>query len=552
MALIRLWTLGALALVAADAPARAAGPSAVPGKPTTTPAYARDADALAARVDRLLAASWKKNGVLPAPAAHDAEFLRRVYLDLAGRLPPVAEARRFLDDPSPDKRLRLVERLLDGPNYVNHFTNVWRSLLLPEANTSFQTRFLAPGFETWVRKQLVANAPYDVMVRELLTAPVGNGQPGPFPNGTTPLGYYLAKELKPENLAASSARLFLGIKIECAQCHNHPFAVWKRDQFWGYAAFFSGIRGQNQGDFVAPGNEVPDRRELTIPGTEKVVQASFPDGSKPAWKGKRSTRATLADWMTRADNPYFARAAANRLWAHFFGSGLIDPVDEIAGADHQAAQPEVLDELARALAEHRFDLKFLMRAIAATRAYQLTSAATDRTQDEPGQFARMAVKGLSAEQLYDSLAEATGFRDGAPQPGPFFQGNNGARAAFVARFGNTNDKPTEVQTSILQALSLMNGRVVADATSLERSETLAAVVDAPFLDTAGRVEALYLATLARKPTPRELSRLLHFIETAQAAPASGSASGAGDERYKLALADVLWALLNSSEFFLNH
>jgi hypothetical protein len=162
----------------------------------------------------------------------------------------------------------------------------------------------------------------------------------------------------------------------------------------------------------------------------------------------------------------------------------------------------------------------------------------------------MAVKGLTAEQLYDSVAEATGFRDGGPQRGPFFPGNNTARSEFVAKFGGAADRPTEVQTSILQALSLMNGRVVADATSLERSETLAAVLDAPFLDTPGRVEALYLATLSRKPTPRELSRLVHFVERAESAPAENP--GEREKHYKHALADVLWALLNSSEFFLNH
>src|SRR5262249_3798651 len=134
----------------------------------------------------------------------------------------------------------------------------------------------------------------------------------------------LAKEMKPENLAASSARLFLGIKMECAQCHNHPFAEWKREQFWGYAAFFAGVRGQVRDDFVNPLQEAPERRELTIPGSDKVVQAAFPNGAKPQWKRKTGTRTTLADWVTAADNPYFARAAVNRLWSHFFGRGLIE------------------------------------------------------------------------------------------------------------------------------------------------------------------------------------------------------------------------------------
>ncbi|HEY7424953.1 MAG TPA: DUF1549 domain-containing protein, partial [Gemmataceae bacterium] len=306
--------------------------------PAATPD--KDVAALAAKIDQALAAGWDANKVQPAAQASDAEFVRRVYLDLAGRIPSAAEVRQFLDDKRSDKRQRLVVQLLDGPRYVTHFTNVWRALLLPETTSSLQVQLQAGGFETWLRTKLQQNTPYDALVRELLTAPMGGRGRNPFggpQNGTpSPVAFYLAKEVKPENLAAAASRLFLGVKIECAQCHNHPFAEWKREQFWSFAAFFAGLQRQGQGDFVGAG------RELTIPGTERVVQAAFLDGQQPKWKDNTSPRATLAEWMTNKDNPYFARAAVNRAWGYFFGTGIVDPVDEMIGGEHAPSHPELL------------------------------------------------------------------------------------------------------------------------------------------------------------------------------------------------------------------
>jgi hypothetical protein len=515
--------------------------------PAATPS-ALDPAALAARVDAHLAAGWSGAGVQPAPRCHDPEFVRRVYLDLAGRIPSVAEVRAFLDDTRADKRRRLVDTLLDGPRYVTHFSRVWRSLLLPEVTTSPQIRFQGPSFEAWLRKHLVANSGYDVMVRDLLSAPVG-GPGGPFnrQGGPNPQSFYMAKEVKPENLAAATSRLFLGFRLECAQCHNHPFARWKKEQFWAFAAFFAGLQRQGAGDFFFPTGEKPDRHEITLPNTERVVQAAFPDGTRPKWKDKQSARQTLADWVTSAQNPYFARAAVNRLWCYFLGTGLVDPVDEMVGAEYAPSHPELLDELARQFAAHRFDLKYVIRALTATQAYQRTSARTHPSQDDPKQFARMPLRGLSAEQLYDSVAEATGFREQGGNQG-FFP--RGPRVDFQTLFAAGGDKPTDHHTSILQALAVMNGRLTADATDLEKSVTLAAVGDAPFLDTAGRVEALFLAALARRPTPKELTRCISYIE--RGGPAGAATTGDAEKRYQRALADVFWAILNTGEFMLNH
>jgi hypothetical protein len=508
--------------------------------------------AAAARIDQLLAARWVRAEIQPAQPTDDAEFCRRIYLDLAGRIPSVAEARAFLADKAPDKRSRLVDTLLNGPRYVTHFKTVWRSIMLPETNSMFQGRFLTPSFEEWLKKQLANNVRYDDMARALLTTPIGNnGMQRAFaPAGQgepTPVAYYLAKEVKPENLAAGTARLFLGVRLECAQCHNHPFATWKREQFWSYAAFFSGLQSTTRDDFITSTGDSASKREITIPGLDKVVQATFLDGKAPQWKDNVSTRKTLADWVTAADNPYFARATVNRLWFNFFGTGLVDPVDEMVGAETIDSAPDVLDALAREFVAHRYDLKHLVRVIVNTRAYQLTSTKPDQNTDDPHLFARMAVRGMTAEQLYDSITQATGYADQVP-PGPRGPFNASPRDEFLARFAGQGERPTESQTSILQALSLMNGRIVSDVTSLERSETLAAVLDAPFLDTPGRIETLYLATLSRQPRPKETARLVKFIDTTVAAAPSADK----EKAYKQAVSDVLWALLNNGEFILNH
>jgi hypothetical protein len=534
-----------------------ADPPAREDKPAQA-AKARDARALAAKIDQHIAAGWEAAKVKPAAVADDAEFLRRVYLDLAGRIPSVSEARAFLKDTAADKRERVVEELLDRPLYARHFSNVWRQLLLPEALTSIQVRAQSQGFEEWLRKELSRNVGYDQLARDLLTTPVGGNDPRQpvalVLNGgdPSPLAFYLAKELQPENLAAGTARVFLGVRVECAQCHNHPFADWKREQFWGYAAFFAGVQSQRRGDFALPAPEKPELRELKIAGTDKVVQATFLDGTKPEWKEKMSGRAALAEWMTRPDNPYFARAGVNRLWFYFFGTGLIDPVDEMVGGESTNSHPELLDELAKDFADHQFDMKYLIRAITTSKAYQLSSAATDKSQDDAHTFARMPLRGMTPEQLFDSVAEAVGYREAGPvNPRGAILGNpNTPRGQFLSRFASQSEKVTESQTSILQALALMNGNFIADATRLDarQSSLLDSLVSFPAGTTASRIETLYLATLSRKPRLKEAERMLQFVESGGAAKTDKPT----DEQKNAALADVLWALLNSSEFIVNH
>jgi len=502
---------------------------------------------LAARIDHWIAAKWHDNAVKPAAPTDDAEFVRRVYLDLAGRIPRVSEVRDFLADTAPDKRERLCERLLDSARYVQHFTNTWTDILLPATNDP-NLRFLTTGFRAWVEKQVRENSPYDQTVRDLLTvgvptAPVGR-EVARAPANVSPAAFYQANEQKPENLAASTSRLFLGIQVECAQCHDHPFSSWKRTQFWEFAAFFSGVQvGQRAVVPNPPGPQTtPAGRSIKIPETDKVALARYLTGEEPRWEANVDARITLANWVTARDNPYFARTAANRIWAHFFGLGLSDPVDEEATADNPISHPELLQELSEQFVAHNFDVKFLIRAITLSKSYQLSSEQTDASQDSPRLFARMAIRGLTPEQLYDSLAMATGYRDPTPPAQQQFAAFNGntPRGEFLARF-DSRDKRTEKQTSILQALALMNGKFIADATSIERSTTLATIAEVPFMDTAERIETLFLATLSRLPRTTERERFVAYV-------ARGGVSG--DERK--ALADVFWTLLNSSEFILNH
>jgi len=489
---------------------------------------------LAARIDQLIGARLKEEKVSPAPVTDDAAFIRRVYLDLAGRIPNILEVRDFLDDDRPDKRRIWVDQLLRGlrkgdhnDTYTDHFAAVWRNQLLPNADSE-QGIYLVYSFETWLRKQIHDNVPYDQLVRNIITGASAGGD-------ASAQAFYQANENKPENLAAATARLFLGVKLECAQCHHdRSGGNWSRNDFWQFAAFFADVTGM-------PSRNDKGEPQITIPNINRTVTARYLGGGKPTIEPGESPRVTLAKWLTSPENAHFSRAAANRVWAYLFGTGLVEPVDE-RGDHNPPSHAELLDDLARQFALNKFDLKYLLRAIVLSQTYQRSSATTQAGQDDLRLFARAAVRGLSPEQIFDSLAEATEYKQNAPDTPPqqFGDGRRTPRQQFIDRFAN-HDKRTEAQTTILQALHLMNGSFMARATSLDQNKTLATIADASRIDTTRRLETLYLVALTRKPTEAELKRLVPYVE-----------KGGPSRNPRKALADVFWALLNSSEFILNH
>jgi hypothetical protein len=499
-------------------------------------ASAGDSRDLTAKIDHHIEAAWKANGAMPAARADDAEFLRRIYLDLAGRIPTVYELRRFLDDKSSDKRAKEIDKLLDGPGFVQHFATIYRREWLPQTLTNPQLQFFGMQFEIFMRKQLKSGRRYDQIVRDLVTVPPTGLMTGNEPGAAGAIAFLAVNELKPENIASATARLFLGVKVECAQCHDHPFDAYTREQFWEFTAFFAGLQPTSLRGNRAP-SEALEIRSVMIPGTEKKVSAKFLTGGAPQFREKVSPRVTLMDWMTAKDNPYFARNAVNRMWAQFFGVGIVDPLDE-PGDKNPPSHPKLLDDLARDFAESSYDIKYLIRAIVNSRAYQLSSSASGASDHEERTFARMKVRGLTPEQLFDSLVIATGYREHSAGEGSVAP--NSARGEFLARFATT-ERLSEVQTSILQALTLMNGKFIGEMTNVERSETLTAVMKSPFMDTAQQVETLYLAAISRRPRAEELKKLVAYVDR-------GGPSGDRDK----ALADVFWALLNSSEFGFNH
>ncbi|MCA9022505.1 MAG: DUF1549 domain-containing protein [Planctomycetaceae bacterium] len=506
------------------------------------------AASLSTQIDQLIQAAQKREGVISAPRSTDAEFMRRVSLDLTGKIPPVSELRTFIADPSPQKREQLVDRLLASPGFVVHFTNVWRDMLLPELTTSLQARGQIPEFEAWLRLQFQANVPYDELARQVISTSQGANsqrQPGEVAQELTPRAYYLVKQLKPESLAAGTSRAFLGVRIECAQCHDHPFDSWKQQQFWEYAAFFSNIvqAGSNQVAAELPLMELGRPLQIKIPDTNRLVDATFLDGKKPDWEPEAtSPRIRLAEWITAKDNPYFAKATANRVWSLFFGRGIVDPVDDFSSTN-PATHPQLLELMANSLSANDFNLKYLIREIVNSQTYQFTSRQTDPSQIRVEWYGKMPTRGLTAEQIFANLVQATGFFRQTTDADPFLfsQATNSPESEIGDLFQKDAENQLDPRATILQALALMNGEFMVNATSLEQSDVFTAIVEFPQLTIADKIEAFYLCTLSRFPTESETKRLSEYISSAETE----------DERTH-AYSNLFWALLNSSEFLLNH
>jgi len=486
-------------------------------------AFGADAESeLASRVDQHLTVRGREANLTSALPADDATYLRRVYLDVIGRIPTAGEARQFLDDDHSDKRQRLANRLLHSASHARHAATLWRREWIPQAD--LPQSFHAHEIENWLAAQFRERIGADQIVRDLLTSTPTEGGTG------APTTFLSASEFKPENLAANSARAFLGLNLDCAQCHDHPFARWTRDQFWETAAFFSR---------PTVSETQPVALMIAIPGLNRAVTPRFLTGMSPATPFEHRDnvgRTTFAEWVTSRQNPYFARNLANRTWAQLFGIGLIEPLDDL-NHENPASHPELLEDLARFLAEHQFDLSKLTASLLSTRAYQLSSLSSSTETADQRLYMRSVVRGLTGEQLYDSLSTAAGMRVESTSLDP--HGSLRERTRFAEKF--RIERAANAQRSILQSLSLMNGSLTSQLTHVDQTPALRAVAQTPFLDTRGRIESLFLATLSRFPSDDELTTYAAYIEQPQ--PPETSAAR---------LADILWALLNSAEFCTNH
>ncbi len=465
---------------------------------------------LAAWIDARLEAVWRARGVPPRPPAGDDVFRRRAYLELTGTGPSVAEARDFLDSTSIGKRERLIYNLLEDKRFADHYAKLWARTLAPAGNTR-------GPLEAWLRSEFAKNTPFDQMAKAILTAK-GDA------TTASPAAFYFAVGSSPDRVAEAVSRGLLGVRLGCAQCHNHPDTSWKQEHFWGLAAFFAGTG-------TTPGR-VNDgfTTKITPTDSTREYDAKLLDGPPPEFSEGRSPRAVLADWLATPANPYFAANVVNRVWQDLCGSGLastndLDLLDE-------EERKLMLDELAAKFAANGFNLRWLIEGICLSKAYQQMSTANT----EPG-AAQRPVRTLSPEQVFASLDQALSLKKGrtlSPRYTP--EGQNLMARLEEARGSN----PTDFKGGIPQALLLMNGSLVTKATTLEESLTLRAVVEAPFLKDDEKLDTLFLAAYSRWPRADERERLLKLVRAKPDDP----------EARRQAYANIFWALLNSPEFVL--
>lgn len=495
-------------------------------------------DELVGRVNEVMADFWESQSVHPANQASDDEFLRRAYLDLTGRIPMVSEVYAFLENESPRRREELVDELLHRRDHATHLAAVWRDMLLPEG-MDMTALGGTSTFDEWLAQRFADNVPYDQLAGELLMAEGRVSESGP-------ILFYAALKLNPEEIAGKTARVFLGTRMECAQCHDHFFDEISQEEFWGLAAFFAQIsRPLGKLEMASPVLRVHDIHsgEVMLPDTDEVIKPRLPgtnfDLAEPADDSSR--REQLVEWLTASGNQRFARATVNRVWEHLFGRGLVNPVDDMR-PDNPPISPELLDLLSRDFAASGFDLRRLFRAIVLTDAYQLSSRAE---MDDPAQalnFARMNMKTFTAAQLYDCIAVATQHRAMISQEeggGALERISNTTRQGFIKQFRAPPGERTNYEAGIPQALALMNGQMIHGATNLSTSGLLGSL-QAPFFSDEQRLETLFLATLSRLPNDQERDEMLTYL-------AAVDESGRNE-----ALGDILWALINSAEFTFIH
>ena len=482
-------------------------------------------------IDQLVFQKLAQMNIETSEQATAAEFLRRVYLDVVGLVPPPEEALRFLADQSADKRAKVIDHLLESRDFADFWGMKWAELM---ASNVFTVNDGTAYFQDWMRDAFAANKPYDQFVREILTASGST-----WDNGA--VNFY---SRPPEDLTTLAATAFLGIGIECARCHDHPFGVWKRDDFIGLTAFFAQVRGKGR---RPPPVEaiyyVSFDQEYRHPDTKQVVRPRFLDGTEPDVRSLQDRRKLLADWMTSPQNPWFARATVNRFWRQLMDRGLVDPVDDFRPTN-PPTNPALLDALAHDFAEHHYDIRYLLRTILNSKTYQLSSIPKPTNRDDEIDYSRYYMRRLTSEQMLDSIVEITGVPEKFLAYYPGVRAVNLADGGVPSAFLDMYDRPKRdaakcernENISLRQAMNMMAGDTVNQKIRSDRG-TLARMIAEGRTDDE-IVEHFYLAALGRYPSAREK-------DMCHTAVAQASARRAG-------LENVVWALLDGNEFLYNH
>ncbi len=485
-------------------------------------------------IDELVFNKLQKLGIPPSQISSDSMFVRRLYLDLTGRLPSAAQAQSFVESKDPKKRDKLIDTLLDSNSYADYFANKWSAILRNQkVNNNYARGTYA--FHDWIRESFLRNKPYDEFVREILAAS-GNVSQNP------PVAWYRSVNNQLLQLE-DAAQLFLGLRIQCARCHHHPFEQWSQRDYYGFAAFFAQVK-------TKPGNFGRDEpRVFHGRGMATAVNPRTNERLAPAGLGSAPVnldpgddpRHALVDWMADPENPFFAPAFVNRQWKHFFGRGIVDPEDDMR-VTNPPSNPELLAALSKFFIESGFNIKALTREICRSSAYQLSSEPNDYNAADKQNYSRYYPKRLHAEVLYDALNDVTGV------PTRFGGMPDGVRAVqlpdvsinnyFLTVFGKPQgNSPCECERSaeanLAQTLHLLNSSEVQGKLTggVGRVNILARDTQRSHQE---RLQELYYATFARAPSADELELTLAYIEKKQ------------DDR--LAYEDILWALINSKEF----
>jgi hypothetical protein len=471
----------------------------------------------------------------PSPACDDATFLRRVTIDIAGRLPTLEESRAFLADGDPAKRDRAIDRLLESPDYADYFANKWSAILRNKRTNDAQHRHGSYSFHEWIRASLADNVPYSQFVREIVTA---TGEVG-----DNPAVIWYRQVADANQQVEDTSQLFLGLRLQCARCHHHPFEKWSTEDYFQLAAFFSRI-GRKKG--LQPGEEriFHSGGEPQATGPKGVHKAAVLGGAPAALPPDVDPRSRLADWMTAGDNPYFARSLVNRYWKHFLGRGLVEPEDDMR-LTNPPTNPALLDALSKHFVEHGYDLKDLIRVICRSSTYQLSSEPNEANAEDKQSYSRFYPRRLAAEVALDAIDQLT------EKPTQFSGVLPGTRAVqlpdpnfnnyFLTVFGRPNgDSPCECErgseANLAQSLHLINSADILAKLGTSRAARLAADASRP---NAAKIDEVYLVAFSRPATASEAGDIEAYL-TAHAA------------NLPAAWEDVIWSVLNTKEFLFTH